>query len=166
MQGANRSQPHRSGSRQTKSPAPPMRRICRHSRIHFDMQPLPGHPRRVTVTVARVVGTVSRNVRPARRLRELPQFGEPNPALGGARRTLRKTATGRGRTGIVDGPVHDAPASGILTYVFSRDDVPVICSSDTGAINPGPKSSSGDAVDPGIDVSLLLGQHASALLLI
>jgi len=51
-------------------------------------------------------------------------------------------------------------------FFFRGHDIAVVGGCHARTINPGAESRSLDAVNPGIDVSLLLGQHASALFLI
>ena len=103
-------------------------------------------------------------------MRELPDFSETDAALAGARRVSgrieRKSAAGGRRTGVVDRPVDNLAASSAGANVFRSHDVLVIFRGDAGAIDARAETGGGDVIDPGIDVGFLLGQHASALLLI
>ena len=79
---------------------------------------------------------------------------------------LRKPAPRRGRASVVDGPVNDLAFPRALPNIVGGHDVAVIRGRNAGAIDPCTKSFDNDAVDPRINVSLLLGQHAAALLLV
>lgn len=56
--------------------------------------------------------------------------------------------------------------SSVFANVFCRDDVAVVDRSDSRTINARAKSCGSDAVDPGVNVSLLFRQHSPALLLV
>src|ERR1700674_1599560 len=118
-----------------------------------------GNSRRIAIAVAAVGGAAAGYAFALWRLRELPDFGEADAALGGAWRALREGAAGCGRTGIIDGPVNDLASRGICADVFCGDDVAVVCRGDTGAVDAGAEAGGGDGVDPGVDVGLLLGQQ-------
>src|SRR5258708_13690198 len=122
--------------------------------------------RRITVGVAAVVGASASYVLALGRLRELPDFGEADGALGGAWRRFRKRAAGRGWAGIVNCPVDDMASGSAVANVFGCNNVAVIFRGDAGAVDAGAESGGGDGIDPGVDVGLLLRQHAAALLLI
>ncbi len=113
-----------------------------------------------------VVGTASGHVLALRGLRELPDFGESNSALLRPWRVLRKRASRRWRARIVDGPVSDFAFSSALSNIFGRDHVSIVRRRNAGTIDPRTKSRGRNAVNPGVNVSLLLGQHASTLFLI
>src|SRR5579864_4240425 len=104
---------------------------------------------------------MSRDVIAPWRLRELPDLRVGNAALGRAWRARRKFAAGRRRTGVVDRPINDSALTSALTDVFCSNDVPVIFRRNPGAVNPCPESRRDNGVDPGVNISLLLGQHAS-----
>ena len=75
--------------------------------------------RGIAVAVAAVVGAVGGDIFALRGLRELPDFGEADAALGGAWRMIcRKSAAGRGRAGVVDGPINDLASAGVLANIF------------------------------------------------
>lgn len=144
-----------------------MRRIRRVGRIHVHMQLLRGGDfGSVTLSIAAVVRAVSGDVFALRRLRELPNFGEPDAALRGAWRVLGKCAAGRGWASVIDQPISNLSICSVLPNVFRSDHIVVVFVGDSGTINAGAKSSSGNAIDPRIDVRPLLGQHTPALLLI
>lgn len=131
------------------------------------MQPLGcGNSRRITFSVAAVAGAVSGNIFTLRRLRELPDLGEANTAFGGAGWPLGKSTARRRRARVVNRPVDDLPSAGALTNVFRGHDIAVVCGGDARAVDASAESGGGDAVDPSVDVRLLLGQHASTLLLV
>src|SRR5579864_910057 len=50
--------------------------------------------------------------------------------------------------------------------IFGSDHVTVVRRGNSGTINPDTKSRRGNAVNPGVNVSFLLRQHTSALLLV
>src|SRR5580704_202077 len=122
--------------------------------------------RRITVAVGTVIRAMGRHVFAPWRLRELPHVGEANAALAGAGGMSREGAAGGGWAGVVDGPVDDGARTRVGTNVFGSDDVAVIDCGDSRAVDSGAEPGSGNAVDPRVDVGLLLGQHASALLLV
>ena len=117
-----------------------------------------------------VVGTARGHIFSLRRLRVLPDLGEADTALywawGMSGRIYRKCTAGRGRAGIIDRPIDDLAASRILADIFRGDDIVVIFRCDPGAIDSGTESGGDHTVDPGVDISLLLWQHASALFLV
>ena len=129
-----------------------------------------GDSRGIAVAIVAIVRTLRSDVFALWRLRELPDFGESNTALSRAWRAsgriYRKRAAGRGRADIVDRPVNDLASGGALANVFGGNYVAVVSSGNAGAVNAGAESGGGDGVDPGVDVGFLLGQHASALLLV
>src|SRR3984957_1432964 len=125
-----------------------------------------GNSRRITFSVAAVAGAVSGNIFTLRRLRELPDLGEANTAFAGAGWPLGKSTARRRRARVVNRPVDDLPSAGALTNFFRGHDIAVVCSGDARAVDASAESGGGDAVDPGVDVRLLLGQHASTLLLV
>src|SRR5580693_1983029 len=124
----------------------------------------------IAVAVATVIGAARGDVFALGRLRELPDFREADSALGWAWRVTAgiygKSAAGRGRAGVVDGPINDLASASIFANIFGGDDVVVVFCRDPGTVDAGAKSSGGDGVNPGVDVGFLLGQHASALLLV
>ena len=123
-------------------------------------------PRRVAFAVVAVIGAMAGHVFALRRLRELPDFRETHATIGRVRRVRGKSAAGSGRAGVIDGPISDVASPGALANIFCGDDVAIVRSGDAGAVNAGAESSADDGVHPGVDVSLLRGQHAPALLLI
>src|ERR1700722_17347992 len=125
-----------------------------------------GNSRRITFSVAAVAGAVSGNIFTLRRLRELPDLGEANPALGGAGWPIGKSTARRGRARVVNRPIDDLPSAGALTNVFRGHDIAVVCSGGARGVDGSAESGGADAVDPSVDVRLLLGQHASTLLLV
>src|SRR5208282_551416 len=122
--------------------------------------------RRVAVSIPVVSRTASGNLFSLRRLRELPDLSEANSALGGAGRTGWEVASRSGRAGIVGDPISDVATGSVRANVFRSHNIAVIRSGDAGAVDTGAESGGRDRVDPGVDVSFLLGQHAPALLLI
>ena len=151
----------------SESVRPAVRGIRRGSCVQIHVELLRGgNSRRIAVAVAVVVGAASGDVFTLGRLCELPDFGERNAAPGGACRVSRKTAAGCGRAGVVDRPVDDVASARASADIFGGDDVAVVFRGDAGAVDAGAESRGRDAVDPGVDVSFLLGQHASALLLV
>jgi len=56
--------------------------------------------------------------------------------------------------------------AGAFANVFRSANVAVVRGGDAGAVDADAKPGGSDSVNPGVDVGLLLGQHASALLLI
>ncbi len=79
---------------------------------------------------------------------------------------LREHTTRRRWASVVGGPEDNLAPARVLSNVLGGDDVAAVWSRHAGTVDSGTESSRGDAVNPGIDVSVLLGQHASALLLI
>src|SRR5580693_1575957 len=124
----------------------------------------------IAVAVATVIGAARGDVFALGRLRELPDFREADSALGWAWRVTAgiygKSAAGRGRAGVIYGPVDDLARAGALANVFCGDNVAVIRGGDAGAVDAGAESGGGNGIDPGVDIDFLLGQHASALLLV
>ena len=124
----------------------------------------------IAVAVATVIGAARGDVFALGRLRELPDFREADSALGWAWRVTAgiygKSAARRGRASVIDGPVDDLARAGALANVFCGDNVAVIRGGDAGAVDAGAESGGGNGIDPGVDVGFLLGQHASALLLV
>src|ERR1700733_13015963 len=110
------------------------------------------------------------NIFALRRLRKLPHFSKADVALGGAERMCgridRKCAARRGRAGVVDHPINYLASGGALANILSSDDVVVIFPRDARAVDTSAEAGPNDAVDPGIDVGLLLVQHSSPLLLV
>src|SRR5580698_3267299 len=87
------------------------RRIGRRCCVYVDVEALGGGDfRGDAISVGVVVGAM-RCGGGAGGLRVLPDFGEGDSAFGGAGRVLRKSATGRGRASVVDGPVDDVAAA-------------------------------------------------------
>src|ERR1700734_614289 len=125
-----------------------------------------GNSGRVTVAITAIIGAVRSDVFALRGLRELPDFGEANAAVGWVLRARGKNAARRGRACIVDRPVNDLPSTGALANIFRGHDVRIILIRDAGAVDAGAESGGCNAVDPGVDVGFLLGQHTSALLLV
>src|ERR1700733_5802581 len=126
------------------------------------MQPLDcGNSWRITFSVAAVAGAVSGHIFTLRRLRELPDLGEANPAFAGAGRPLGKTTARRRRARVVNRPVHDPPSAGTLPNVFRGDDIAVVSGGDARAVDASAESGGADAVHPGVEGCPLLGQHAS-----
>ena len=129
-----------------------------------------GNSRRVAVAVAIVADAVCSHVFLLRRLRELPDFREPDAALGWAwrvsGRTYRKRAAGCGRAGVVDRPVNDLAASSAVANIFRGHYIAIVFRRNAGAVDASAEPRGGDAVNPRIDVGLLLGQHAAALFLV
>ncbi len=124
---------------------------------------------RVATSIAVVVGrTRSSNISPLGRLRELPYFGEGNAACCGVGWTSGKNASRRGRAGIVRHPIHDFPSRRILTDILGRDHrrATFFFRSDSRTVDAGVEARSSDGVDPGINVSFLLGKHPAALFLV
>src|SRR5580698_6734112 len=144
-------------------PDSPVRRIRRRGGVHIDRQPIRrGDSGSVAISVAAVVGAAPGYVFALRRLRELPDFGKTHSALCGTWRALWKRAPRRGRAGVVRHPISDIATGGIVAnIVFANilrgDDVTVIGSGHAGTIDAGAESCGGNAVNPGIDVGLLLG---------
>jgi len=127
--------------------------------------------RRIAFSVSAVIRAVGGNIFALRGLRELPNVREADAAFGGTWRRFRKSAAGRGRTRVIDRPVDDVVCgAGALARVganiFGGDDVVVIGRWDAGAVDARAESSGGNAIDPRVNVGFLLGQHASALLLV
>src|SRR5712691_2089071 len=155
------------GQHPTRSVQSAMRRIPRCGRVYVYVKLMCGrNSRRIAIAVAAVIRTLRSDVSPLGRLRELPDFGEGNAALRGIRRMRRKNAAGRGRTRVIDRPVDDLASGGAVTNVFGSDHVAVIFCGHAGAVDAGAESGGTHGVNPGIDVGFLLGQHASALLLV
>ena len=125
-----------------------------------------GNSRRITVAVTAVVGAVRSHIFALRRLRELPDLGEGYAAFSGAWRVRGKCTARCRRARIINRPVNDLSSTGALANVVGGHNVRIIFVRDAGTVDAGAKSSGSDAVDPSVDVGLLLGQHASALLLI
>src|SRR6202035_1018896 len=99
-------------------------------------------------------------------LRELPYLCKVQPAFRGPGRGLLKCTPGSRRTGVVDRPVNNLSSGRMSTNVLSRYYIAIILVRDARAINAGAKSGCCHAIGPGENVSQLLRQHASALLLI
>ena len=99
------------------------------------MKPLRGgNSRRITVAIATVVEAARCDIFAARRLRELPDFGEGNAALRGIRRMSGriywKRAAGCWRARIVDRPVNNLASSSGLPNIFRSNNVVVIFRGD------------------------------------
>src|SRR5262245_15971765 len=120
------------------------------------------HSWRIAVPVRTVVVALRGKVVPARGLRELPYIDEVQ--ANGGRPERRKSATWRRRSDIVGHPIADLAAFRIVADVLSCDYgfLPVF-RRNSGTINPGAKSRGRHCIHPGVDVRLLLGEHASAL---
>src|SRR5258706_14281509 len=104
------------------------------------MEPLRGgNSRRIAVAIATVVEAARGDVFAALRLRELPDFGEGNPALRGTRRMRGriywKRAAGRWRAGIIDRPVNNLASGSALSNVFGGHDSFCILFQDVVALN-------------------------------
>src|SRR5579863_8535045 len=155
-----------------ESPPSPMRRIGRSRRIHINVQSqCRTGTRRIAVPIATVVGAVPGHILALRRLRELPYFCESDPAPSRTRRLLRKRTSGRWRTRVIDRPIRDLTwGAGALARVFPNilgsDDITVVLRRNPRTIDPRAKSHRDNSTDPGMNVSLLLRQHAPALFLV
>ncbi len=77
-----------------------------------------------------------------------------------------KCTSGRWRTGIVRSPVHDLARTRVLPNVFRCDYVSLVARGHAGTINSRTQSGTDNSIYPGVDVGLLLREHAPALLLI
>ena len=62
--------------------------------------------------------------------------------------------------------VGETPSASVLTNVFGGDDVVVVFCGNAGAVNAGAESRGCNAIDPRENIGFLLGEHASALLLV
>ncbi len=142
----------------------PLRGISRRGRIHVDGKR--GDAWRIAIPVAAVVRAMGRHILALRRLRKLPDLRKGDAALSRPRRTLWKRATRGRRTRIIRDPVGDLAPRGMGANIFRGNHIAVVRGRHTRTINARAKSGSGDSVDPGVDVSLLLRQHAATLLLI
>src|SRR5580704_6583039 len=134
------------------------------------MQLLPNiHSRRVAIAIG-VMGSwaTHRDIFSARRLGKLPDIGKIDAALRGVRWLLRKRAPRRGRTGVVGYEIDDLAPAGVLANVVGGDDgsAVIFLGGNAGTVDSGAETGSDHAVDPGVDVGFLLGQHASPLFLI
>ena len=96
----------------------------------------------------------------------MPDLGKANSARCWAGRLLRKCASRRWRTGIVRSPVHNLARTRVLANVFRGHDVSLVARGHAGTINSRTESGADNAIYPGVDVALLLREHAPALLLI
>src|SRR5258708_9298338 len=83
--------------------------------------------RRITVGVAAVVGASASYVLALGRLRELPDFGEADAALGWAWRRFRKRSAGRGGEGIVYCSVDEIASGSAVAEVICLDYCHDIC---------------------------------------
>src|SRR3984885_14161365 len=107
-----------------------VRGIGRRGRVYVDMALRRVRAWRVAVSVGAVVRAFRGDVLAARGLRELPDFGEGDAALRGAWRRLRKCAARCGRAGVIDSPVGNGAAAGVLANVDGGDDVVVVFPGD------------------------------------
>ena len=141
-------------------------RVCG---IYIYMELLVGEPRRVAIFVGIVVcRTGSGHIASFWGLRELPDFGECDAAFRGAWRFSGKGTAGRGRAGIIGDEVNNASVCSVLANVVGsyNADSWRFLRGDAGTIDACLKSGSVDDVNPAVDISFLLRQHASALFLV
>src|SRR5580658_2832215 len=143
-----------------------VRRICRSGAVHIDVNLLRFQTRRIAFAIAAVIRAVPRDILALWRLCELPDLGERNAALRWGWRVSRKCTSGRRWTSVVDRPINNLAPRGMLANIFGRNYFFIIGRSRARTIHSRAESGCGDAFNPRVDVSLLLGQHAAALLLI
>ena len=147
-----------------------MRWIRTRRRVYIDVQALANVDSRwIAVSIGVVVRrTTGRNLGPFRRLGKLPYVSEGNGGVSGTRRSFRKRAPRRRRTGIVRDPEYDFSCAGILTDVASSHNIfaAFFCSGNARTVNARPEAACRDSVYPAVDIRFLLCQHPSALLLI
>src|SRR5215469_11879037 len=120
-------------------------------------------PRGIAVSVGVVVVAHSRERPAPGRLDKLPHVGEWRPAIGRAGRLFRKDATRGWRAGILGDPIGKlSPLRVVANIVSSHDTGLAFFGWNARAINARAEAGGGDRIGPGIDVALLLGQHAPA----
>lgn len=96
----------------------------------------------------------------------MPDLGKANPAGRWAGRLVRKCASRGWRTGIVRSPVHNLARTRVLANVFRGDNVSLLARGHAGNVNSRTESGTDKRIHPGVNVSLLLREHAPSLLLI
>src|ERR1035437_6601291 len=127
------------------------------------------HGWRIAVAVRRIgLAAGGSHVGTPRGLRELPCFGEGHAAAGGSWRRLGKSAARRRATLIVADKEANVAAAVMIANVVGRHhgDSIRLAKRNARTVHARTIASAHHAIDPGMNVGALLGQHAAALLLI
>src|SRR5579864_2389791 len=154
-----------------ETPALPLtsRWVLRACRVHVDEQLLRGESGRIAVAITRIVcSTTCSDVAALGRLGELPYACKRHAALGRRWSVPRKGAARRGRTRVIRDPVRYFSGAFILANVFGgnyRYSVS-LGRGNSRTVDACAKSAGIHTIDPGIEVGLLLREHAAAFLLV
>jgi hypothetical protein len=142
-----------------------LRRIFRRGGAQVKVQALGcGTSWRIAIPIGIVVGAARGDVFAPRGLRKLPNLGKPNSAGRRIWRILRECTSGRRRARVINRPINDLACTGALANVFRGDHFFRVRRNHPRTINSRAEPRGDDSIHPGKDISLLLRQHAPALL--